>query len=188
MLYRTIFNIIERTKRRIHRQHMLLRHNLTLGDSVMLSCKAVVRTSYAHQENTGEISIQSHSEIHDFAHLYSGTGFIKIGKYCSVNPFCVLDGHGGGITIGDYVRIANHVTIVSSNHVFKDTALPICKQGLSKQGVTIEDDVWIGSGARILDGVTIGKGSIIGAGAVVTKNIPANTVAAGVPAKIMKSR
>ncbi|MCK7515996.1 MAG: acyltransferase [Desulfobacterales bacterium] len=70
----------------------------------------------------------------------------------------------GGLTIGNNVRIAAHTVIIPANHVFDDVNIPIRKQGLSKKGIVIEDDVWIGSGVKILDGVVIGKGCVIGAG------------------------
>ena len=112
---------------------------------------------------------------------------IEIGKNCSVNPFTVIDG-GGDIIVGNDVRIASHVSIVASNHVFEDPAVPIRTQGLRKDGIRIGDDVWIGTGARILDGVEVQSGAVVAAGAVVTKNVPAGAVVAGVPAEAIGSR
>ena len=114
-------------------------------------------------------------------------GWIRIGNNCTVNSFAVLYGHGG-LDIGGGVRISAHVVIVPMNHIFKNPAIPIWMQGETRKGIKIEDDVWIGAGAKILDGVTIGKGSVIGAGAVVTRDIPPYSVAVGVPAKVIKKR
>jgi acetyltransferase-like isoleucine patch superfamily enzyme len=86
------------------------------------------------------------------------------------------------------VRIAANTTIIPANHNFSNLEKPIRKQGLTKEGIKIEDDVWIGSGCRILDGVKIGKGAVIGAGSVVTSSVPSNTVYGGVPAKHIKDR
>ncbi len=114
-------------------------------------------------------------------------GSIEIGDHCSLNPYCVLYGTGG-LKIGNGVRIAAHTVIAASNHVFDDTSTFIHQQGETKKGITIEDDVWIGSGAKILDGVVIQKGTVVGAGAVVTKSTDSYAVVAGVPAKQISSR
>lgn len=77
--------------------------------------------------------------------------------------------------------------VIPANHGIAKNS-PIRKQVVTKIGIVIEDDVWIGAGAKILDGVTLRKGSVIGAGAVVTKNTDAYCVYAGVPAKVIKPR
>jgi len=74
------------------------------------------------------------------------------------------------------------------NHIYKDPKTPIRLQEIRAIGIIIEDDVWLGVGSTVLDGVTIGKGSVIGAGAVVTKDIPPYSIAVGVPAKVIKKR
>ncbi|MGZ2503023.1 acyltransferase [Rhizobium leguminosarum] len=135
----------------------------------------------------GSISIGRKTTIASFAMILAHGGHIEIGEFCSVNPFCVLYGHGG-LRIGNYVRIATHTVIIPANHVFDDPDTPITNQGLTKLGVTIGDDVWIGAGARILDGVTIGTGAVIGAGAVVTQNVPERAIFAGVPARKLGER
>lgn len=135
----------------------------------------------------GGIHIGRNTQIHDHAMLMTYGGEIRIGRDCSVNPFCVLYGHGG-LTIGDGVRIAAHSVLIPANHTFSDPAVPIWKQPETRLGIVIEDDVWIGSGARIMDGVRIGKGSVIGAGAVVTKSIPPGSIAVGVPARVIGQR
>jgi acetyltransferase-like isoleucine patch superfamily enzyme len=110
-----------------------------------------------------------------------------IGADCSINAFCILYGQGG-LSIGDNVRIAAHTVIVPGNHDFDRTDIPIAKQGYTMQGITIEDDVWIGAGTRILDGVTITTGCVIGAGAVVTKSTEPFGVYVGMPARRLKDR
>ena len=186
-IYKTFFDLIERTKRKVHKHHICLYNNIALEKNIFISEKAIIRTSYAGECKEGLITIGQASSIHDFCHLYAGKGFIKIGSNCSINPFCLLDGYGG-ITIGNNVRIANHTTIVSANHNFLDKQKLIRQQGITGKGITIEDDVWIGAGARIMDGITIQKGAVIGAGSVVTKNIKSYSVVVGVPAKTIKMR
>lgn len=93
------------------------------------------------------------------------------------------------IILGNYISIAPRVMIIGGNHNFSRTDIPTMLQGEGKQGpVIIKDNVWIGAGTIILSGVTIGEGCIIGAGSVVTKSIPAYSIAAGNPAKVIKSR
>ncbi|GAB4559929.1 MAG: DapH/DapD/GlmU-related protein [Anaerolineae bacterium] len=108
--------------------------------------------------------------------------FIRIGRDSLIGEFNVLRGQGG-ITIGDRVYTAPLVQILAVNHVYDDPTRPIVEQGITAEGIHIEDDVWIGAGAVITDGVTIGKGAVIAAGAVVTKDVPPHTIVGGVPAK-----
>ena len=112
---------------------------------------------------------------------------IQIGDYVTINPFCYIHG-GGGITIGDSVRIAFHVCLVSMEMVYDNPEIEIRRQGYARSPITIDDDAWIGSGAIVLRGVHIGQGSVVGAGAVVTKDVPPYVVVAGVPARIIKER
>lgn len=133
------------------------------------------------------IEVGKGSVVKDFARLCPRTGFIKIGNRCSINSYCVLLGYGG-ITIGNDVRIASNTSIVAFNHVFERLDKSIVSQGHSEKGIIIENDVWIGTGVRILDGVTIGESSVIGAGSVVTKNIAPFSIVAGVPARVIKVR
>ncbi|MBI5326763.1 MAG: acyltransferase [Deltaproteobacteria bacterium] len=133
------------------------------------------------------IEIGDMTYIFQYSLLKTFDGWIKIGSNCTINRFCILYGNGG-IGIGDNVRIAPNVMILAQNHIFESIDTAISEQGISSKGIKIEDDVWLGAGAIVLDGVIIGKGSVIGAGAVVTKDIPPYSVAVGVPARIVKNR
>jgi acetyltransferase-like isoleucine patch superfamily enzyme len=156
---------------------------LKLGDSVMFEKDATLIA-----DPTGSsIEIGSGTWLHYHCVIRTFGGWIKIGENCSVNPFAILYGHGG-LEIGNYVSVAPHVVIAPMNHIFENPDIPFQHQGIKSKGIKIADDVWIGAGAIILDGVTIGKGSVIGAGAVVTRDIPAYSVAVGVPAKVIKMR
>jgi maltose O-acetyltransferase len=110
--------------------------------------------------------------------------------YISNNCWIITpDNNQSKITIGNYVMIAQNVMIIGGNHSTLRTDIPMMLQGEGKQGsIVIEDDVWIGAGAIILTGVKIGQGSVIGAGSVVTKDIPEYSIAVGNPAKVVKSR
>jgi acetyltransferase-like isoleucine patch superfamily enzyme len=114
-------------------------------------------------------------------------GRIRIGKNCSINPFCIIYGHGG-IEIGDNVRIATHTVFIPANHNFDSHDMPITEQGLTTKGIKVGNNVWIGAGCTILDGCEIGDGAIIGAGSVVNKDVLPNTVVAGVPNRFIRAR
>jgi acetyltransferase-like isoleucine patch superfamily enzyme len=108
--------------------------------------------------------------------------FIRIGKESLVGELNVLRGQGG-ITIGDRVYTSPMVQMLAVNHVFGDVSRPMVEQGITAQGIVVEDDVWIGAGAVITDGVRIGKRAVVAAGSVVTRDVEPFTVVAGAPAK-----
>jgi acetyltransferase-like isoleucine patch superfamily enzyme len=110
---------------------------------------------------------------------------ITIGRDSLVGEYSVIRGQGG-VHIGDRVYTSPFTQIIAVNHVFDDPSQPFVEQGITAQGIQIEDDVWLGAGVVITDGVRIGKGAVIAAGAVVTKDVPPHTVVAGVPAKPVK--
>lgn len=110
---------------------------------------------------------------------------IKIGKNSLVGEYSVIRGQGG-VVIGDRVFTSPFTQIIAVNHVFNDRERPFTQQGITAEGIVIEDDVWLGAGAVITDGVRVGKGAVVAAGAVVTKDVPPHTVVGGVPARIIK--
>ena len=118
----------------------------------------------------------------------AGTGFFEIGHHSYIGCNAVMGAGGGGIIIGNNVLIGQAVNMHSESHIYEDSTLPIREQGITYQGIVIKDDVWIGSGSTILDGVTIETGAVIGSGAVVTKSIPPYSVAVGIPAKVIGTR
>lgn len=186
-MYKALIDILTKAHMALYKWHIQAYSNVKLGQNVYVSSKATVTTAKCYSTSHGKIVIGNNSKIHEYANLHAGKGFIEIGENCSINTSCILDGHGG-IKIGNDVRIANHTSIIAAQHNYNNPDLEIRKQGITAKGITIEDDVWIGSGARILDGIHIGKGAVIGAGSVVTKNVPSNHVVAGVPAKHLKVR
>jgi acetyltransferase-like isoleucine patch superfamily enzyme len=107
---------------------------------------------------------------------------IRIGAHTHIGDRCYLRG-GGGIEIGEWCQIANNTIIVTENHNIDGGRY---FGNVTKAKVVIGDNVWIGSNAIILPGVHIGENSVVAAGAVVTKDVPSNTVVAGVPARIKK--
>lgn len=150
--------------------------------------------SYLHCLSPEGVTIGNHTSIDRNLWLHCGGrindfghGFVKIGDHSYIGCNAVI-GAGGGIRIGNNVLIGQNVNIHSENHNFEDPNRLIREQGISCKGIIIEDDVWIGSKATILDGVIVGCGAVIAAGAVVTHSVPAYAVVGGVPAKLIKSR
>jgi acetyltransferase-like isoleucine patch superfamily enzyme len=121
--------------------------------------------------------------VYNFRNL-PGSG-IWIGRDSLIGEYNVIRGQGG-VTIGDRVYTSPHVQLVAVNHVYQDPNRPFTEQGITAEGIIIEDDVWIGSGAVITDGVFVGRGAVIAAGAVVTKDVPPHTLVGGVPARVIK--
>ncbi len=167
-------------------RHLALRNKNTFIDkSALISPKALINP------RRGEIKIGKKCLI---CHGAIVQGNVTMGENCSVQPYSVIVGYGsptdkvGEIRIGSNVRIASHVMLVGANHIFKDRDKPICTQSVERKSIVIEDDVWIAGRVNIMCGVTIGKGSVIAAGAVVTKDVPPYSVVGGVPAKIIKER
>jgi acetyltransferase-like isoleucine patch superfamily enzyme len=111
---------------------------------------------------------------------------ITIGEDSLIGEMNVIRGQGG-VKIGNRVYTSPLVQIIAVNHVFDDPDVPFIHQGITAQGIVIEDDVWIGSGAVITDGVRVGQGAVIAAGAVVTQDVPPHMVVGGVPAKPIKA-
>lgn len=140
--------------------------------------------------NPKKIYIGDDINISNRISLYANNnGLIKINNGCSININVLIDAaENGSIIIGKNVLIGPNVVLRASNHNFKDLSIPIKFQGHSGGKIVICDDVWIGANATILPNVYIGKGSIIGAGAVVIRNIPEYSICVGVPAKVTKKR
>ncbi len=114
---------------------------------------------------------------------------ISIGDHVFLNHNVYLGSRGNAtITIGNYVMIGPNAQIYTGMHGYSNTDIPMIMQKHTYKSVVIGDDVWIGSNAIILPGVTIHKGVIVGAGAVVTKDVAPYAIVGGVPAKIIRYR
>nr|WP_262365996.1 acyltransferase [Bacillus sp. E214] len=109
----------------------------------------------------------------------------NLGQYSCLKK-CYIDS-SGGVSIGDYFHPGINLTIWSSDHIYNNEYIPFDYKNITKE-VIIKDFVWIGADVTILPGVTVNEGAIIGAGAVVTKDVPQYAIVAGNPAKIIKYR
>ncbi|WP_091899739.1 DapH/DapD/GlmU-related protein [Prevotella sp. lc2012] len=128
-------------------------------------------------------SLGDYSVIESFACINNAVGDVNIGNYSRIGLHNTII---GPVIIGSHVNLAQGITVTALNHIFSDPQKRIDEQGVCTNQVIIEDDTWIGANAVILPGVTIGRHSVIAAGAVVTKDIPPHSLAAGIPAKIIK--
>lgn len=126
------------------------------------------------------------SYIMDNCRIYNPAG-IEIGSYTGINHHTDVGG-GGGLVIGRHVMIGPYCQILTTVHQSDDWQKPMSKQKFKSGPVVIGDDVWIGTHVVILPNVKIGRGAIIGAGAVVTRDVQPYSVAGGVPAKHIKFR
>ena len=135
----------------------------------------------------GTVFIDHGAEIKEGCVLQNGKDEkIFIGKNVQLNPYVIL--YGGNISIMDNCMIAPHVVITTADHDFIQIDVPMRFAGIvNSADLIIEPDVWIGANAVILPGVTIGRHCVVAAGAVVTKDVPDNTLVGGVPAKVIKS-
>lgn len=114
---------------------------------------------------------------------------LTIGDRVALNDNVMINADcGGKITIGNDVLIAPNVVLRAANHNYERRDMPINTQGHAAGYINVADDVWIGANALVLPNVSIGKGAIIGAGSVVTRDVPAYSIAAGIPAKVIGTR
>lgn len=139
------------------------------------------------------ITIGDNVRIGANSRLVTSTSFNKIGSHISIGnnvgigEFSYLGG-AGGLEIGENTIIGQYFSCHPENHSFRSCDLLIRHQGVTRKGITIGKNCWIGAKVTILDGVTIGDNCVVAAGAVVKESIQANSVVAGVPAKFIKKR
>ena len=130
-----------------------------------------------------KFSLGKRSVVESFSCINNAVGDVVIGDYTRIGIHNTII---GPVTIGSHVNLAQGITVTALNHNFENASKRIDLQGITTKQVIINDDVWIGANAVILPGVTIGRHAVVAAGAVVTTDVPENTVVGGVPAKIIK--
>jgi acetyltransferase-like isoleucine patch superfamily enzyme len=112
---------------------------------------------------------------------------LRIGARTIVNVGCYLSGEGG-LHIGEDVLIGPHAKLLSAGHAIDEGDVIIARNRITRARIVVEDGAWIGAGAIVLEGVTIGRGAVVAAGALVRQDVPAGMVAAGMPARLLRSR
>jgi acetyltransferase-like isoleucine patch superfamily enzyme len=135
----------------------------------------------------GQIRIAASSRLETGVLLEAWGGRIQIDHDVFLGPYCVIYGHGS-VEIGPDTLISMHCNILSSNHTIPPAAVAIRSQPDVLKPTSIGRDVWLGAGVTVLGGVTIGDGCIVGAGAVVSHDLPAFSIAIGVPARVVGQR
>lgn len=140
-----------------------------------------------HVAPISKIHIAGNPRIHPSASLRCGEN-IYLGMNSHINQFCCIwASPSSKVVMGDNLLMGPGVKIFSSNHG-TDSSSSMNVQSFSEKDIIIGNDVWIGANCVVLSGVTIGDGAVIAAGAVVSKDIPPNTIAGGIPAKVIKYR
>jgi acetyltransferase-like isoleucine patch superfamily enzyme len=160
-------------------------HRISVGDNVVFDDYVVLDAKGT--DNRG-IDIADNVIVGRSSVISCKNGNISIGAGTNIAMNCFIQS-AREVVIGKNVLFAAYCYVIGGgDHRTDRTDIPIIAQGQVVRGVTIEDNCWIGAGAKIHDGVTIGRDSIIGSGAVVTKDIPPFSVAVGVPAKVIRRR
>lgn len=139
-----------------------------------------------------EVRIGDHVGIGAYSRIIVSTSFneigefIRIGNDVGIGEFAYLGG-AGGLEIGNDTIIGQYFSCHPENHTYEDPSAPIRTQGVSRKGIRIGSNCWIGSKVTVLDGVQIGNRCVVGAGAVITKSFPDHSIIAGVPARLIKT-
>jgi acetyltransferase-like isoleucine patch superfamily enzyme len=162
--------------------------SLTIGKNSRIENYCVIGTL-----GKNSLVIGHNSTIGVFSRVVVSSGYQNLGEYIFIGNNVGVGGYSniggsGGVKIGDNTIIGPYFSAHPENHNFDYIDIPIRLQGTTRKPINIEENCWLGAKVTVLAGVTIGKGSIIGAGAVVTKDIPANSIALGAPAVVVKKR
>lgn len=159
--------------------------NLRLGENIFIGDRVVIYKDI----DGGKVELGKRVHIYGDTFIQTGRGgSIKIGNDSHIQPRCQLSAYLSNIHIGCRVQIAPNCAFYPYDHGMEPDR-PIIEQPLqTKGGINIGDDVWIGFGVIVLDGVKIGRGAVIGAGSVVTHDIPDYAIATGIPARVIRKR
>lgn len=155
---------------------------VTLGEGVVIDGLSHLGVKISDRVSIGPYTIIEATGV--ISNLGIGC---RIGKHSGIGAFSFI-GAAGGVWIGDDVIMGQRVSFHSENHCFDRTDIPIRLQGVTRQGITLEDDCWIGANVVFLDGSHLGKGCVVAAGAVVRGVFPPYSVIGGVPARLIRSR
>lgn len=185
LFFRGLFKKVGRNV--VFGRSLTIRHprNILIGDNVVIDDYAVLD---AKGDGDKELVIGNDVIIGRGTVISSKNGNIAIGDNSNIAMNCFIQS-AKEVTIGKNVLFAPYCYVIGGgDHRIDRTDIPIIAQGQVVKGITIEDNCWIGAGVNVQDGVTIGRDSVVGSGAVVTKDLPAFSIAMGVPAKVVANR
>lgn len=184
VLYRRLLGACGRNV--VFGQNVVLRHphKIRLGDDVVIDDNCLLD---AKGDSNGGITIGSGVFIGRNSILSCKNGDIQVGDAANFGFNCEIFS-ASRVTIGANTLLAAYCYVIGGGHNFEDPTRAVADQGRRSSGVLVGEGVWMGAGAKVLDGVTIGAHAIVGAGAVVTVSVPERGVAMGRPARIVGSR
>jgi acetyltransferase-like isoleucine patch superfamily enzyme len=167
-------------------QNVVLRHphKVRIGDDVVVDDLVVLD---AKGERNQGISIGNGVFLGRGTILSCKDGDIELGDHVNIG-FMSEVFSGSRVVVGRHGLFAAYTYLVGGGHRFERAETPVLEQGRSSLGITLDENVWLGTGAKVLDGVRIGKNVVVGANAVVNTDLPDGVVAAGVPARIIRKR
>lgn len=158
-------------------------HKIKLGNRVMIGDNCQITA----QGQNSRISLGDNVLIGRNAILRTRGGVLSMGENTTIGANCIIASRSK-VNLGKNVFVAAYCYLISGDHLLEERDIPLQDQPVVSKGIVVEDNVWLGARVTILDGNTVGRGSIVGAGAVVTKDIPEFCIAVGVPAKVIKKR
>ncbi len=164
-----------------------LGRGVRLARGVDFNLGSAFHNSVRPAATTGAIRISENAWIEQGCILWAFGGSITLARSVFLGPYVAIYGHGG-VEIGEGTLVAMHASIVSSNHAVPPEGKDIRSQPDVLLPTRIGRDCWLGAGVKVMGGVTIADGCVVGAGAVVTRDIPAGSIAAGVPARVIGKR
>ncbi len=171
------------------KEAVLVHPNTNIIDSkgIRIGKNVVIHSNVRFQQSENSpIVLSNNVEIYDHSVLQSLGGGITIGRNVIIGEYSTFQAQAS-ITIEDDVLLASKVQIITNSHIYDDIQTPIKYQSNISKPVLIKRGAWIGTNTTILSGVTIGRNSVVGAGAVVVKDVPDFTIVGGVPAQIIKT-
>ncbi|MFW2440083.1 MAG: acyltransferase [Arenicellales bacterium] len=158
---------------------------ITIIYAVKYKCMVSPR---AEVELSPLLKIGKGTQISSFTKIKATDGPLTIGANVTIGSNSFISADRMGVAIGDHTMFGPNVSVVGNNYRFDRLDIPMIQQEKTSEGIRIGNDVWVGAGAIILDGVTICDGAIVGAGSVVTKDVGEYEIVAGAPAVLMKNR
>jgi len=164
---------------------MIYHSDVRLGKHVYIGDGVVI---YQDRDG-GPVVLGEGVTLHDGTIIEIGPGgSLSIGAYTHIQPRCQINAYESAIEIGRGVQVAPGCAFYSYDHGMAQD-IPMSHQALHSKGpITVDNDAWLGVGAIVLSGVRIGKGAVVGAGAVVTQEVPDGAIVAGIPARLIKMR